>query len=158
MLTFQVEKFKDVWPELCPLTILHWSEIHPGRESAYKPNVKQYQHFNDIGFLHIFTARHEGVLVGQAVIYVTESMHTQQKMAREDTWYFLPEFRRGRNAIDFLKYIENTLRENGVVEFHATAPERQGRILTYMGYDKTMNVYQKILESEDVRTRTSQAA
>lgn len=154
-LTYQVEKFSAVWPELCPLTILHWSEIHPGREKDYRPNVKQYEHFNDIGFLHVFTARHCGELVGQAVIYVTESMHTQEKMAREDTLYFLPEFRRGRNAIDFLKFIEKTLSSMGVKEIYATAPEKAGRVLTFLGYDKTMNVYQKFTGAADVRTRAA---
>jgi hypothetical protein len=154
-LNFQEEKFADAWPEFKSLAEAHWHETEAYRHGQpFNVDVKRYEYFNSIGFYRLYTARVDGKLVGDAGMYVTPSMHTQVVIATEDTWFLLPEYRKGRNALRFHRFVEEELKKLGVVEINQTAKlsNGAGRILEYLGYEFVAKQYSKHLgEKQYVR-------
>lgn len=155
MLTFAREKLPPIWPEILRMGREHWEETEGYRHGlTFNPDAYRYFQFNELPgvgelpFYSMFTARDGGKLAGYAGMYVTRSMHTQDVMATEDTWFLLPEYRKGRNALAFYKYIEEICRANGVIEIGMTAKLENGagRILEYLGYTHVSRQYSKFLQ------------
>ena len=146
MITFAEEKFADVWDEFRPLAYAHWLEtMVPVTGEEFRPDVDRYIQFNSTGFYRLYTARRDGVLVGDMGIYITDSMHTQKKIAREDSWYMRPDARSGRTALRFLAFVEAELRKHGVTSGETTTPPSAGsaRLLEAYGYKHIANCYFK---------------
>ena len=81
-------------------------------------------------------------------MYITKSMHTQKTVANEDTWFLLPEYRKGRNAIRFYQFVEDEMKRLGVEKITMTAAPYNGacRIMEYLGYGLDKYCYSKALE------------
>lgn len=134
--------------EVFPLWEAHWKETEMYRAgNQFNPDVKRYKEYAAVGFYQLFTARASGVLVGDLGVYVTIGMHDQHKTAIEDTWYVIPEYRRGRNAVNFLRFVEADLKVQGVTDVYATTKlmNGAGRILEFCGYEYVANQYWKAL-------------
>jgi len=99
----------------------------------------------------MFTARDGEKMVGYAGMYLTPSMHTQQTIATEDIFFLLPEYRKGRNALAFLKFVEAECKARGAVEICLLAELTNGvgKILEYMGYEMTSKQYTKNINGAD---------
>lgn len=126
----------------------HWRETEGYRHGQqFAPDLARYLQYEEVGYYVMFTVRHEGRMVGYAGLYFTPSMHTQELICTEDTWFLLPEHRKGRNAIDFYKFLEAECRRRGVVEIGVTAKltNGAGRILEYLGYREVSKQYSKPL-------------
>lgn len=149
-LTFAVESFRDVLPELEPLHAAHFMETE--RHLAgfkLEPDYGYMAERERMGALLQFTARDaDGVLVGNLRMYVQRSLHTGELVAEEDTFYLSPCARRGRNAINFLRYVEGMLAEVvGVAEIRANTKVVNGthKLLAHMGYQHVANEFIKII-------------
>ena len=116
-LTFQEETVESCWDELYPLALTHWNGTTSyRRHEPFNPSRQRYADFNRCGFFKLLTARDGARLAGYVGLYVTNSMHSQKKMATEDTFFLHPDYRGGRNAFRFLTYIEGFCRSQGVEE------------------------------------------
>lgn len=155
---FALEPLEQCWNEiyLAPdgLAYKHWMETQQHRhDQPYKPLFDRYNSYAKAGWFLQFTARDEGKLVGYSGVYVTPSMHTQETISVEDTWYLLPEYRKGWNAIKFYRFIESYSKPLGVHECTLTIPvtkdERLGHMLQRMGYTATAVQYSKNLVRAD---------
>ncbi len=147
-LAFARESFETCLPESFPLFEAHWKETEMYRAGRpFAPDLPRYSEFDRIGFYQFFTARDAGELVGNAGMYVTQSMHEAAKTAVEDTWFLKASHRKGRNAINFLKFVEQSLREQQVTEIYMTTKlaNGAGRILEFCGYAHIANQYWKEL-------------
>lgn len=147
-LSFGIEKLAACWNEVMIAAAAHWSETENFRRGeVFNPSFERYKACEDIGFFHLFVARDGAKLAGYAGMYVTQSMHSQTMIAVEDTWFLLPEYRKGRNAIEFVRYVERRLREMGVeaVQMSAKIANNAGRILEYLDYRPVSTVYWKSL-------------
>jgi hypothetical protein len=149
-LTFAVESFRDVLEELKPLHAAHFLETE--RHLAGFKLAPDYDYMAErerMGALLQFTARDEaGALVGNLRMYVNRSLHTGELFAQEDTFYLSPPARRGRNAINFLRYTEGMLRDVvGVTEIRANTKVVNGthKLLAFMGYEHVANEFIKII-------------
>lgn len=148
-LVFSEEKVIDVWDELKILANMHWLETELYRHGhTFNPDLERYAQFNETGFYRLYCVRDtdaDNRLIGDAGMYVTVSMHTQIPCAMEDTWFLLPEYRKGRNGIKFFKFIEERLRLSGVREIICSTKitNRAGSLLEYMGYKHIANQYHK---------------
>lgn len=149
MIKFSEEKFADIWEgEFKQLAFDHWDEtMRPVTNDEFNPDTKRYINFNEIGFYRLYTARKDGVLVGDIGIYITDSMHTQKKTATEDSWYMKPEVRNGRNSLRFLEFVENELKKMGVTSISTTTPPlaKSARLMEFCGYKNLTNGYHKEL-------------
>lgn len=153
MLTYSIEPIGEIWDEFMVLARAHWSETESYRHQnqPLNPSKDRYVQYEKGGWYKEFTARNEsGELVGHIGMYVMPSMHSQCLVASEDTLYILPEYRKGRNALNLMKYVEAEMRKLGVVEISAsTKPvNNAGRLLEYMGYVLATNGYSKHLKYE----------
>lgn len=156
-LKFAIERLQPIWAQILFMASEHWKETEGYRHGQeFAPDAYRYFQFNQmpgagkLSFYTMFTARDAGKMVGYAGMYVTSSMHTQQVIATEDTWFLLPEYRKGRNALAFYKYVEAECLEAGVVEIGMTAKltNGAGRILEYLGYVHSSNQYSKHLHAD----------
>jgi hypothetical protein len=148
LIQFAIEPLKPIWPEIMRLASEHWCETEGYRHGQkFAPDAARYFHYDEIGFYVMFTARDEGRMVGYAGMYFTPSMHTQQMIATEDTWFLLPEYRKGRNALSFYKFVEAEAVKRGVVELGMTAKltNGAGKIMEYLGYKPVSLQYSKHL-------------
>lgn len=129
----------------------HWQETEMYRHGQnFSPSFDRYNAYDKAGWLFQYTAREEGKLVGYATMYMTPSMHTQAQIATEDTWFLLPEYRKGRNAIRFYNYVQDDLFKRGAVEVIMTAKTTNaaGRILEYLDFKPVAVQYSKQLRAD----------
>lgn len=76
---------------------------------------------NERGRYVVFTARHEGALIGACTVHVQEAARSRSLVAHEDAMYVRPEHRVGRLAFRFTEYVIARLTEIGVRDFSVTA-------------------------------------
>ena len=148
MLTFHVEPLSGCWDGVFALGSEHWKETEGYRHNQpFCPLFDRYNQYNQLGWLIVATARDGAELVGYAVMYLTPSMHTQQLIAVEDTYFLLPAYRKGRNAIELYKFVERECVTRGAVEITMTVKvtNHAGRILEYLDFALTGMQYTKQL-------------
>lgn len=124
----------------------HWAETQHYRHSQpFKPAFERYNSYAKIGAFLQFTARDEGRMVGYGGIYIVPSMHTQQIIAQEDTWYLLPEYRKGWNAVAFFRFMEAECLKRGIQEATLTTPYglNSGLICKRLKYQPVATVWSK---------------
>jgi hypothetical protein len=146
--TYNEESMAEAWDEFVALARHHWLETEGYRHNqTFAPDKNRYLAYNAQKFYRFFTVRDGAEMVGYAGCYVTDSMHTGARICQEDTWFLLPEYRKGRNALRFYRYIEDIMRSEGVVESLCSVKltNGAGRILEYMKYQHVSNVYSKDL-------------
>jgi hypothetical protein len=153
---FAVEPLEKVWGEIYEaphgLAYQHWNETQGHRHGqGYAPSKERYQQYEKAGWFIQFVVRDGGRAVGYAGCYVLPSMHTQQIISTEDTWYLLPEYRRGWNAIRFYRYMEGVCRDRGAVEATLTLPQGKNLdvILRRLGYNCISRQFSKNLVRAD---------
>lgn len=148
MTRFAQERIKDVWDELLINFHEHWKETEAYRHGQpFNPDKSRYIQYEDLGYFLLFTVRDEGKLVGNCTMYVLPSMHTQELVATEDTWYLLPDYRKSGIGVRLYKYVEKKLESLGVVEITMTAKEsnKSGKIMEGLGFEKVASEYAKQL-------------
>lgn len=149
-LTFQLEPVSACWDEVMGLAEQHWAGTKSyRRHEPFAPSLARYRSYNDAGIFQLVTARDAGRLVGYFGLYRSLSMHSQLPMVTEDTFYLHPDYRVGRTALRFLKYIEALCAEWGVHEilFSCEADNETGikGLLSLLGYQPVIQQYSKIL-------------
>lgn len=145
---FAIEPLKGCWDEIMVLAHKHWNETQAYRHSQpFRPVFERYESYERMGCYVQFTARVEGKLVGYAGLYFVPSMHTQEPICTEDTWYLDPEFRKGWTAIKFFRFMEDECRRRGVVEVTLTEPisTEVGIIHRRLGYKPVATMRSKHL-------------
>lgn len=171
MIVFAVEPLEQCWSAIYDkpdgLAYLHWLETKSHQyDQQYGPSFERYDSYAQAGWFRQFTVRDNGKLVGFSGVYITPSMHTQAMLAVEDTWYLLPEYRKGWNAIKFYRYIEEQCIGFGAEESTLTVPDSKERgihiLLLRLGYKTTSMQYSKKLtpatEYDSVPTVTHHCA
>lgn len=140
-LRFAVEPMTLCWREVDVLAQQHWLETEEYRHGQrYNPDWKRYFSGAQGGWYFMCTARPwdscevKTPMVGYAGMWAMPSMHTQQTIASEDTFFLLPEYRKGWNAIRFLKFIESECLRRGAVEISWTDKKGKGALLKRLGY------------------------
>jgi hypothetical protein len=148
-LLFQAERIRDIVAEIHPLHEAHYAETE-----AYRAGIKMDPDYDEFiaaekgGELIQFTARdvETGKLVGNIRMYVYKSMHTKTLVATEDTFYLLPECRKGLAAVRFWQFMERAVRQLGVreIETDSKVTNKAHRLSEYMGYQHVANSYIKV--------------
>lgn len=146
-LTFQTERFPDIWDEVQPLLQQHWDEV--GVKDITGPpdaNEELYRRMDAEGILHITTARHKGRLAGYAAYLVYAAHHYRSRMlADADVFFLAPGFRRGMAGVRLLKAAEAALLERGVTTIvqKVKVSHDCGALFKRMGYRHTENIWMK---------------
>lgn len=149
-LVFAIEPVETVWNEVMILAHQHWAGTQSyRRHEPFNPSFERYQTCNQSGFFQLFTARDGQKLAGYFGVYITDSMHSQKRMATEDTFFLAKEYRGGRNALRFLKFIEAQCIAWGVKElmFSCEADNETGiqGLLKHLDFSPVIVQYAKQL-------------
>ncbi len=76
MIKIAHECMANVKEDIKPLLDKHWAETEPNQDTIpLDPDWKEYALLDQMGILHIFTAREGGELVGYCVVMVSKSIH-----------------------------------------------------------------------------------
>jgi len=116
VITFQVEKIKDIKAEALPLLQAHWEEIALNKDSVpLDPDWDGYVNVEAAGLLHIITARDDSKLIGYAAYFITPNLHYRSlREANSDIFYLSPEHRKGLTGLKLMKAAEVELKAIGV--------------------------------------------
>ncbi|EFL84940.1 hypothetical protein HMPREF0326_02269 [Desulfovibrio sp. 3_1_syn3] len=145
--TFQTERFADIWGEVQPLLARHWDEV-AAKDITGSLDVDEalYLSMDKADLLHITTARDEGVLVGYAAYLIYRNHHYRRKLiADADVFFLLPECRKGLLGLHLLRAAESVMRERGVnvIVQKVKASHDCGALFRRMGYRLTEYLYMK---------------
>jgi GNAT superfamily N-acetyltransferase len=149
-LVFSIEPIATCWPDFLDLAKIHWQGTTSyRRHEPFDLSLARYQACNESGFLQFCTARDQSRLVGYLIFYVTTSMHSQLSLAVEDTFFLHPDYRKGRNALRFLQYVERLCREWGISEMMCSCEVDNASgikgLLTLLDYREVVVQYSKKL-------------
>lgn len=150
MMVFQEERVSACWDEIYLLAAEHHrSTKNYKRHEPFAPSRERYERYNDAGIFHLLTARDAGRLVGYFGVYLTESMHSQLPILQEDTFYLDPAYRGGRNALRFIRFIEDYFRRDVPVEVLFSCEEDNDSgikgLLRLLEYKPVIMVWSKYL-------------
>src|SRR5690348_10059283 len=138
------------------LAVDHWHETEMYRHGQkFCPSYERYIQYEQAGWLIQCMARNEkGEAVGYATLYICPSMHTQQMIATEDTFFILPEYRKGRNGVRLVKFAEDECRKRGAVEIMMTSKltNNAGRLMECLGYTQVAKQYSKQFSADSAQT------
>lgn len=149
MITYQEESFKDCFDDMLPLLVEHWEEV-----AIYKDKVRleidqeRYQMMDDLGLLHIVTARDDGVLIGYYVSFLNRHLHYSKTLyALNDVLFLDIPYRKQGVAKEMFKYAEDRLKERGVdvIVIHMKTDHPFKSLCTGLGFDKVEYNYSKYI-------------
>lgn len=145
----QVERWRDVLAEMEPLFPLHWRELAVNQH-AIKIDLdhEKYAALDDLGILHLVTARADGRLVGYAIAFLMPHPHYKSSgpMAMTDMYFLLPEFRHGA-GVKLFRHFESSLRAKGIIQAITSCKRHQDhtRFLEALGWTWTDKTFVKLL-------------
>lgn len=145
----QAERIADCLDEIKFVHEQHWKETEQYRHGIpLNPDYNYIVNAERLGRFILFTVRSDGKLVGNCMMYLSKSTHTQKWVAEEDTIFILPEYRKGRLGVRLIRYVEDVLRNMGVTEIRVTVKtvNRVGELLQHLGYQHTGNQLTRILQ------------
>jgi GNAT superfamily N-acetyltransferase len=152
--TIQHEFLENVLDEIKPIHRAHWEETEGYRHGiALDPDYEYMVNAERTGRFMLFTVRTNGQLVGNCMMYLTQSTHTRKWIAEEDTIFIDKEHRKGRIGIKLIQYVERVLATLGVTEIRVTVKtvNRVGDLLQALGYQHTANQLIKVLGEAHVQ-------
>lgn len=152
--TIQHEYLEDVLDEIKPIHRAHWEETEGYRHGiALDPDYDYMVNAERTGRFMLFTVRADKQLVGNCMMYLTQSTHTRKWIAEEDTIFIDKEHRKGRLGIKLIQYVERVLVTLGVTEIRVTVKtvNRVGDLLQALGYQHTANQLIKVLGEAHVQ-------
>lgn len=120
---FAVERYADCLDELKLLHAAHWQETEKYRHGLeLNPDYDGFLRMEMAGALLLFTIRRDGELVGQTTMKTYTSMHSQTKVANEDSLFLRADCRGNAFVmLSFIRYVVDVLEAIGVVEIRVSS-------------------------------------
>ena len=115
--SFCVEAFDSVYPEMKPRLAEHYAEIslHADRGFELRPQERVYRDRQARGELMMMIGRLNGEIVAYSVNFVAPGLHYSDCLtAIGDIFYVAPEHRLGGVARDLFCAVERELKRRGV--------------------------------------------
>jgi hypothetical protein len=134
----RVESFRAILEELKPLHQAHYLETEVHRHGV--PLNVDYEHVaarERAGRAVQFTVRHRGELVGQLLMYLITSVHTQTPVAEEDCLFIREDHRGGFLVMKLLRYAEQVLVDlqgEQMIRANSKLANRADVLMRRMGY------------------------
>lgn len=117
MITFNVERFSDVYGEMLPLLHEHYGEIstHKDHGVPLEPQVEAYRAREADGTLLMVIGRSEGKIVSYFVAFVAPALHYRSCLTCSPDIFFVEQSRRGAMiGVQMFRFVEQELRRRGV--------------------------------------------
>jgi GNAT superfamily N-acetyltransferase len=150
MITYQQESFNGFMEEAWDMLVAHWKEVGVFKKKMeFFPDADMYENLERLGMLKLYTARHDGVLIGYNAFVVQRHPHYITTLAAmNDILYVKPDYRKGSIAIKLMSFSEKALKQEGVklVMMRSKRLHDFSTILKRKGYTEVETVYGKYLE------------
>ena len=160
-MTFQEEMVGNCLEELKVLHWMHWQETEGYRHGLkFNPDYERLIAFNSTGYFRLYTIRDGIAMIGDIGMYISQSMHTQTRIATEDTLFIHPDYRKGFIASRFVRYVEDCLVADDVREINITVKRtnRANVLMQRLGYAHVADHYTKFVGEDHVLSRSSRTA
>lgn len=149
-ITFAVEPWSACLSELLPLFADLWADVAIDQDKFQaKCDQEKYAALEKIGMLHLVTARAGSELAGFFLMFLTPNAHYHGAgvMAFTDVYYLKPEFRSGTLGLRLFSFMEDTLREKGIVKAYTSHKLHRDRsaMMKFLGWTPSDLVYSKII-------------
>ena len=149
-LTYQVERYRDIEPELVEIYPEHYDELAVNKHrKKLNPDFECYRAMADAGVLHIPTARAGGNLVGYFIFVVRMNLHYKDlRTAYNDIFYLRKPYRRGHNGLAFVRFVLESFKPLGVDEVYCGTKLHNdyGPIFEHFGFAPIERIYTKLLD------------
>ncbi len=116
VVSYQTEVLSTaLWVELMPLLRAHAHEVAHYPDLPLDPDMETYAKIEATNGLRVYTARHEGALVGYLAFFVHRSLHYSGSVfAHSDVLYVDPAHRGTRTGVALIRYAHEQLKAEGV--------------------------------------------
>jgi len=149
MITYQVERWNDVQPELEPFAEIHWQEIALNHnEVPLDMDWDRYKELDNSGVLHLVTVRSEEEIIGYHISIINGHLHYKSTLhAFVDLYFVAKEHRNGRVGLKMFQFTEKKLKELGVKKIITGTKTHfnHTRLFEYLEYSNTEIVFTKLL-------------
>ncbi len=147
MITYQLECWDDYFRDCQDLWKEHYDEIAVMKDKiAMNPNVAIYKEMENLGILHILTARESGKMIGYHVTFVRPHLHYRDMLCGFVDAYFLSAGKRkGMNGVKMIKEAENSLKKRGVQKLFSGTKQAKNmsRVFEYLDWKLTEQLFTK---------------
>jgi ribosomal protein S18 acetylase RimI-like enzyme len=139
---------EQFWDELHPLVSAEFAEVMPAGGSL-NFDVNKFINHEKLGYLRVFTARRDGLLIGYfaAIVVLGSITCADAKTSGSVGWYVKPQYR-GVVGIRLLDYAEKYLEAEGVERCGVCVMSTSNaaiRLLEHKGYSEAERTYHKRL-------------
>ena len=146
--SYQVEDWFKVRPELLRLLPLHWREVAGEQDKIpLEPDWALYNDLANHGILHVVTARVDRTeLIGYHISFVRPHPHYKTTlMAFTDVYFIEKPYRKGRVGINLFREFEDSVRQRGVRKlFTGTKLALDvGAIFEHLGWTESERTFTK---------------
>ena len=128
----------------------HWEEVPTLNHDdiGLELDKDKYRQYEAVGHLSVVGAYDEDKLVGY-VVMIADSMQQHKGMwqAVTDVVYLKPEYRKGTNAQDLIRFCEEHLKKYGIdfFQIHVNMVYDFSKLPESLGYDFAYKIYNKRL-------------
>jgi len=139
-ITYQKENLKDFIGEFSALLKPHMDEINVSQRLGFefKPDYARYIKMQEAGIFVVVTCRSDEKLIGYTVFGVMPNIrYTDCKIAKEDLYYILPEYRNKGLGKRLFVVTEQALKDQGVnqIIFTTKVYSDNSHIFEKLGYE-----------------------
>ena len=150
MITYQVEKYSDVVPELAILYPEHYEEVEApvAHNEVLDLNWDQYTNLDNAGMIQLVTCRSDGELIGYILYIVSRHLHVKTCLtAYEDIYFLRKQHRKGRTGIKLFQYAEQYLKSLHVNKILCSTKVHQdnSKLFEYLGYRFVEKLFSKYI-------------
>lgn len=150
MVYVHTESWKSIDQEIEDIAPIHFKELALD-QLLFKPDLdhERYLKMDELGMMHVVTARDEEKLVGYIICFVMPHFHYKSSglTALADMYYVLHPYRKGGLGARMFKEMERGLKARGVIRAHMSckAHEDHTKLFQAMGWKLTDFTFSKLL-------------
>lgn len=148
-ITYQVEKYHEICDEIHKLWQEQWEELSFDQEVIkLDPDYEKFKVLSESGITHLVTVRENGVVVGYHHSFIYNHLHFKTSLTCfTDMFFIKKENRKGFIGINFLKFIEKSIKDLGVKKIYIshTVHINLEPILKRLKYQKIETSYSKLI-------------
>lgn len=146
----QTETWKAIDTEIEEVAGFHWEELALDQLLFQRDlDHDRYLKLDELGMMHVVTARDDGRLVGYIVCFVMPHMHYKSSglVALADMYFLLREYRKGGLGVRMFREMERGLKARNVIRAHMSCKvhEDHTKLFEGMGWTLTDLTFSKLL-------------
>jgi GNAT superfamily N-acetyltransferase len=149
-ISYQQERFEEIWPEIEPLLLAHYHEIAMYQDKIdLNPDRAFYEYAQDAGraYLHTVRCKDKG-LIGYAATFVNHNPHYMDHVyAVNDVIFIDPEYRGTDVSKTLMTLLEADMRTLGVsvMTFHMKEYKPFRSLMSSCGFELKEELWAKYI-------------